>query len=108
MIIMWLLHVFTMEKTIENVVKLLGCGIFDFFLQILWMFNKDYIITKKVLQIIFALLEALKGENFKNERAFILNKMSEFNCGSLFDEIMEGVHDDNIPYLVGQIRRNLQ
>ena len=108
MIIMWLLHVFTMEKTIENVVKLLGCGIFDFFLEILWKFNNVSLIRRKALKTILDILETLKGENVENERAFLLKKMTEFNFERLFDEIMEGVHDDNIPYLVGQIRRNLQ
>ena len=105
---MWLLHVFTMEKTIENVVKLLGCGIFDFFLEILWKFNNVSLIRRKALKTILDILETLKGENVENERAFLLKKMTEFNFERLFDEIMEGVHDDNIPYLVGQIRRNLQ
>ena len=90
---MWLLHVFTMEKTIENVVKLLGCGIFDFFLEILWKFNNVSLIRRKALKTILDILETLKGENVENERAFLLKKMTEFNFERLFDEIMEGVHD---------------
>ena len=103
--IMWLSR--TKEEPIENVLKLLGCGIFDFFLQILWMFNNDSFITKEVLKGICVLLETLKGKHFKNERAFLLNKMSEFNCERLFNEIMEDL-DEYIIDMVKRIRRNLQ
>ena len=102
-------HFFTKEKNIENVVKLLRCGIFEFFLQTFWMFNNHSIVRFRGLEGICDILETLKVENFKNDTAFLLNKMSEFDCERLFDDIMKGDH--YVEYtsdLIQKICRNFQ
>ena len=74
------------------------------------MFNKDETLTNEILFRILDIVQALKGANFDNERAFLLNKISEFHFQRLFDEIMEEEDDvnDQVLYLVGNIIRNLQ